>query len=125
MMGNFFPVVTVKVLCALVIRSQVDSLFRCCHRRTAETSGKKTKSSASSSVNAKIERESLAMETPKADACHVPQEMNRTVRKAKGTKNSEGRQTSLKKNVSEPTTPLCCSWQCFPCSKTAEKTPHN
>lgn len=33
--------------------------------------------SASSSLNAKTERENLAMEPPKADACYVPQEKNR------------------------------------------------
>lgn len=42
--------------------------------------------SASSLVNAKIERESLAMETPKADACYVPQEKNRTEKSKRNEK---------------------------------------
>lgn len=114
-MGNFFfSVVTVKVLCALVIRSQVDSLFRCCHRRNAETSGKKTKMSASSSVNAKIERESLAMETPKADACYVPQEMNRTSEKSKRNKEFRGKADIIKKTDRRLQRPCVVLGSAFP-----------
>lgn len=60
------------------------------------------------------------METPKADACYVPQEMNR---KAKGTKKPRGKADFTKKRISAYNALVFVLAVLSLCFKNAEKNP--
>lgn len=117
--------VTVSVLCALVIRSQVDSLFRCCHRRNAETSGKKKKCRRLPRLTPRLRGRVWQWKLPRLTHVTFRKKLTERLRKAKGTKKSRGKADFTKKNVSASTTPLCSSWQCFPSVLKTQRKTHN
>lgn len=89
--------VTVSVLCALVIRSQVDSLFRCCHRRNAETSGKKKKCRRLPRLTPRLRGRVWQWKLPRLTHVTFRKKLTERLRKAKGTKKSRGKADFTKK----------------------------
>lgn len=120
-MGNFF-VLTASVLCALVIRSQVDSLFRCCHRRNAETSGKKKKCRRLPRLTPRLRGRVWQWKLPRLT--HVTFRKKRTeLRKAKGTKKSRGKADFTKKTYRRLNALVFVLAVLSLCFKNAEKNP--